>query len=187
MKGSRLVKYILAFFFIPFGYLKKHHNSIIGFYYLNQIKKRGKNCVIEGGGDLYIPSKVKLGKEVYIGKNFFLHGGGGLSIGSYTHVSRNVSIHTRNHNFEGEMLPYDKGFSYKCVEIGEYCWIGMNVCITPGVKIGSGCIIGMGSVISKDVPDNAIVTGANQVFRRNRDVDRAEKLKLEKKFLKNYE
>lgn len=44
-------------------------------------------------------------------------------------------------------------------QIGDYCFIGMNSIILPGVKIGNHSIIGAGSVVSKDVPSNTIVAG----------------------------
>ena len=43
--------------------------------------------------------------------------------------------------------------------IGNDVWIGERVCILPGVNIGNGCIIGTGAVVTKDVPDYAIVGG----------------------------
>ena len=45
------------------------------------------------------------------------------------------------------------------MHIGDDVWIGTNVIILPGVNIGSHCIIGAGSVVTKDVPDYAIVGG----------------------------
>jgi acetyltransferase-like isoleucine patch superfamily enzyme len=38
-------------------------------------------------------------------------------------------------------------------------WLGANVTVTPGVTIGENAIVGAGSVVTKDVPDNAIVAG----------------------------
>ena len=44
-------------------------------------------------------------------------------------------------------------------EIGDDVWIGARVIILPGVTIGSHCIIGAGAVVTRDVPDYAIVGG----------------------------
>lgn len=43
--------------------------------------------------------------------------------------------------------------------IGDRCFIAMNAIIMPGVKIGRECIVGAGSVVTKDVPDHCIVAG----------------------------
>ncbi|MBP5395319.1 MAG: hypothetical protein J6Y18_05410 [Candidatus Methanomethylophilaceae archaeon] len=45
------------------------------------------------------------------------------------------------------------------IKIGEDCWIGANVTILPGVTIGDRCIIGAGSVVTKDVPDDSTWVG----------------------------
>ena len=45
------------------------------------------------------------------------------------------------------------------MHIGDDVWIGTNVIILPGVNIGSHCIIGAGAVVTKDVPDYAVVGG----------------------------
>lgn len=43
--------------------------------------------------------------------------------------------------------------------IGTNCFIGGNAIIMPGVKVGNSCIVGSGSVVTRDVPDNSIVAG----------------------------
>jgi len=45
------------------------------------------------------------------------------------------------------------------IKIGEDCWIGADVTILPGVTVGNRCIIGAGSVVTKDVPDDSIYSG----------------------------
>ena len=47
----------------------------------------------------------------------------------------------------------------KPITIGDYCWLGANVTVLPGVTIGNRCIIGAGSVVTKDVPDDSIYAG----------------------------
>lgn len=47
----------------------------------------------------------------------------------------------------------------KHVIIGDNGWVGDNVVILPGVRIGNGCVIGSNAVVTKDLPDNCIVVG----------------------------
>ena len=56
-------------------------------------------------------------------------------------------------------MPYDRVRLVKPVYIGDYVWVGMRVSIIPGIRIGEGAIIGMGSVVFEDVPPLAIVIG----------------------------
>lgn len=47
----------------------------------------------------------------------------------------------------------------KAIHIGDDCWFGGSVIVLPGVKIGNGCTIGAGSVVTKDIPDRSIAVG----------------------------
>ena len=55
--------------------------------------------------------------------------------------------------------PNDRNLITKPVSIGNNVWIGENVCILPGVRVGSGCIIGANTVVNKDIPGNCIAAG----------------------------
>ena len=72
-------------------------------------------------------------------------------------ISSNLVLYTMNHNWQGDLLPYDNTFIKKPVKIGNHVWIGMNVCICPGTTIEDGAIIGMGCVVSGHVPSQAII------------------------------
>ena len=51
------------------------------------------------------------------------------------------------------------GYIHKPVEIGEYTFIGGGAAVLPGMKIGKGCVVGVNSVVTKNIPDYAIVAG----------------------------
>ncbi len=137
---------------------------MLGTYCVRRIKQRGKDFWIKGMGTFTSPQKIVVGDYCRVGKNAYFHCSGGLTLGNNVQISRNVTIYTANHNFKSEVvLPYDNTEIKESVCIGHNVWIGMNVCILPGVTIGNNAIIGMGAIISKDVPDNAIVVGANRI------------------------
>jgi maltose O-acetyltransferase len=46
------------------------------------------------------------------------------------------------------------------ITIGNGCWIASNVVICGGVTIGSNCVIGAGSVVTRDIPDNMFAAGS---------------------------
>ncbi|BBG66801.1 chloramphenicol acetyltransferase [Hydrogenimonas sp.] len=74
------------------------------------------------------------------------------------------------------MLPYD-GYSYlKKVTIEKNVWIGDSVMIVPGVTIGEGSIVAMGSVVTKDIPKYSIVGGNPATVIRHRDIECYKKL-----------
>lgn len=129
---------------------------------------------INGKFEITEYSGLILGENVHLGDGLYIETKGGVTIGDHSHISRNVSIYSTNHNYEGQRLPYDDKLVVKPVHIGKYVWIGRNVNILPGVTIGNGAIIAMGSTISKNVRPGEIVGSSKQfiIGSRNRvDVD----------------
>lgn len=85
---------------------------------------------------------------------------GPLRIGDNVMMGPDVTILTHTHNIERTDIPMGlQGSIVKEVIIGNDVWIGMRSIIMPGVTIGNGAVIGAGAVVTKDVPDYAIVGG----------------------------
>ncbi len=120
-----------------------------------------------GAGSFYLDQIVWLnGQHVEIGERVgfnhacYVNGYGGLVIGDDTIVGPGTMIHTANHETGDLDRPISgQGWKAAPVHIGKGCWIGMGVCILPGVRIGDGCVIGAGSVVVHDVEDHAIAAG----------------------------
>ena len=108
------------------------------------------------------PFYTEFGKNTKIGKNVFINSccrfqdNGGIEIGDKTMIGPNVTIVTLNHDINPETRINS---TPKPVKIRENVWIGADCTILPGVTIGKNSVIGAGSVVTKDVPDNAIVAG----------------------------
>ncbi len=120
--------------------------------------KSGKNIVVEP------PFHCDYGKNIEVGNNFFVNYNcvildvGKVIIGENVMFAPNVSIYTAGHPIHPESR--NSGYEYGIeVIIGDNVWIGGNVVINPGVKIGNNVVIGAGSVVTKDIPDNAIAVG----------------------------
>lgn len=73
----------------------------------------------------------------------------------YSHVATSPFYQLKQFGFVDE----NEQVLSETVQIGNDVWIGMNSTVLPGIKIGNGAIIGAGSVVTKDVPDYAIVVG----------------------------
>lgn len=95
-----------------------------------------KTCTI----DLTRPSLIEIGNHVFLHKN--------LTILTHDYVS--WTFIEKYHEF----IP-----SSGRVKIGNNVWFGMNVTVSKGVTIGDNCIIGLGSIVTKDIPDNSVVAG----------------------------
>lgn len=101
---------------------------------------------------------------------------GPLHIGKNVMMGPDVTILTHTHNIERIDIPMRlQGMRVAEVVIGNDVWIGMRVIIMPGVKVGDGVVIGAGAVVTKDVPDFAIVGGVPAKvirYRNSNDKDK---------------
>lgn len=132
------------------------------------------------GGNL---SKFKIDSTSHLKSNTFIECSGGITIGKYFHTGRGLTIFTTNHNYENAtMIPYDEVSVDKPVIIKDFVWCGVNVTIVPGVTVGEGVVIGAGSVVTKDVPDYAVIGGNPAKVLKYRNIDEFKKLKKEGKF-----
>lgn len=114
----------------------------------------GEGTVIYPPVFTLLADKVKIGKNVVILNGFQCMSAGGLTIEDDTMISLNCTIATNNHDF------YERNIiTCKPVHIKRNVWIGVNVAILPGVTIGENAIVGAGAIVTKDVPDNAVVVG----------------------------
>ena len=101
---------------------------------------------------------IEVGDHVFINYNCTVLDVGKVKIGDHVLIAPNVSIYTAGHPIHPETRK--TGYEYGIpVTIGDHVWIGGNVVIVPGVTIGENAVIGAGSVVTKDIPANAIVAG----------------------------
>ena len=121
----------------------------------------GRNSIIECTGVIReLGEELIIGENVGIAANAFIAMRGTITIGDNTIFGPGVSIHAENHNFSDLNKPIRKqGATRKGVTIGKDCWIGSKAVILDGVNIGNHVIVAAGAVVTKDVPDYAIVGG----------------------------
>ena len=101
---------------------------------------------------------ITIGKKCFFNNFCSLNAHESISIGDNTMFGENVKIYDHNHRFsDRNKLIKDQGFSNEKVVIGANCWIGSNVTILKGTRIGNGCVIGAGAVLSGIIPDNTLV------------------------------
>ena len=98
--------------------------------------------------------RIKMGKNVMINTNLLAMARGGITIEDDVQIAANVQLLTNNHDpYERMVLPC------KPILIKKGAWIGAGATILPGICIGEHAIVGAASVVTKDVPDCAVVVG----------------------------
>ena len=127
-----------------------------------RLKYCGQNIRLDKTCHIIVPENMSIGHNTSISSYTTIYATFGVSIGDNCLISSNCGISSYNHilNSYNRHKQVDEDFKYsKPVHIGNNVWVGMNVCILPGVKIGDNSIIGSGSVVTKDVPSNEIWVG----------------------------
>ena len=169
--------------------IEKLKNRISTSLVTHNIAKVGANVVICNGFKYRYPSTISIGDNVWISANVCLSPGeddksyiiinngvsidenafidytGGITIDDEAHIARGAYISTHTHGYDYRNKP--KGMS---LVIGKRAFIGAYSKILHNVKyIGNDSIIGVGSVVTKDVPDRAIVAGCPAKIIKYRD------------------
>ncbi len=129
----------------------------------------------------------KFSKNTYLGKNtsfngFEVTGEAVVKVGDNFHCGKNCKVITSFHNYNGSKLPYDETYIQKDVTIEDNVWLGSDVTILGGVRIGEGAIIQAGSVVAKTVPKLAIAGGHPATPFKYRDKNHYFKLKEQGQF-----
>lgn len=112
---------------------------------------------------VFPPFHSEFGKNITLGERIFINSGctfqdqGGVTIGDDSLIGHNALLATLNHDMDparrADMHPAP-------IVIGRRVWLGSNVTVLPGVTIGDGAVVAAASVVTKDVPPNAVVVGS---------------------------
>lgn len=102
-------------------------------------------------------SNIELGERVFFNFNCVVLDVARVVIGDYTLFGPAVQIYTATHPFDAQLRRLQE-FA-KPIEIGSDVWIGGGAIICPGVRIGSRSVIGAGSVVTRDIPDDVFAAG----------------------------
>ncbi|MGN1317803.1 MAG: sugar O-acetyltransferase [Lachnospirales bacterium] len=117
-------------------------------------------------GDFYIvaPFWCDYGYNIEIGRNFFANHNtvildcGKVTFGDNVLIGPHCGFHTAGHPIDYERRNKALEYAYP-ISVGDNVWIGAGVQVMPGVRIGSNVVIGGGSLVNKDIPDNSVAVG----------------------------
>ncbi|MFT4800290.1 MAG: acetyltransferase-like isoleucine patch superfamily enzyme [Flavobacteriaceae bacterium] len=156
--------------FIPFHFIRK---SIIKLKFNNV----GKNTNFLMGIEFRKPANISIGNNSVVNKRVLLDGRGGkLVIGNNVDIAQETNIWTLEHDVHDDYHK-DKGGD---VIIKDYVWIASRCTILPGVTIGRGAVVASNSVVTRDVPQMAIVGGvpAKIIGTRKSELKYKDQIKL---------
>ncbi len=140
----------------------------------------GQNVQIDPRVYISHPGRVVIGDWTTIQSQTAFHTVGGLHVGRYVGIGYRVMILTFQHRYRNaKTIPFDDGLFLQPVLIRDYAWVGWGSRVLPGVEIGEGAIVGMGSVVTQDVPPLAIVLGNPAQVVGSRSQEHFEQCKAE--------
>ena len=156
--------------FMVYGYYDKEANRFL------------KYTRISSTATIMNRKALSIGDHVWVWHYTILDATEGLVIGEGTQIGAWVGIFTHGsenairllgkefvHIDNAERIGYTRG----SVEIGSYTFVGAKSVILPGIKVGKGCLIGTGTLVTKDVPDYSVVVGSpGKIIGSTMDIDR---------------
>lgn len=126
----------------------------------------GENCFIQPPFYANFGGKnVHFGTGIYANFNLTLVDDTDIFVGNHVMFGPNVTIDTATHPVSPDLRK--RGAQYnKKVYIEENVWLGAGVIVLPGVRIGKNSVIGAGSLVTKDIPDNVVAFGTPCMVKR---------------------
>jgi acetyltransferase-like isoleucine patch superfamily enzyme len=108
------------------------------------------------------PGRLEIGDGTRITGYCVLAAAASVKVGRSVLFARNVYVADHRHAFEDTTRPIvEQGFAGVApVEIGDGAWLGQNVVVAPGVRIGVGAVVGANSFVREDVPDHSVAVGS---------------------------
>ena len=153
----------------------------------------GDGSFMQGPVFFHYGKHTRIGKRCFFNYNLTIQDDASVTIGNVNNFGPNTTIVTPVH----PMLPNERRFLFnkngeqkhlcyaKPVVIGNDCWFGANVVVCPGVTIGDGCVIGAGSVVTRNVPPLSFAAG--NPCRVIRAVTEADSMRWKPEILGDYQ
>jgi len=135
----------------------------------------GRNIIIDDFVLIYAKKQMSIGNFVHIANFSSITGGEELTVGDYAAISQGCRILTATDDFK----EWGFGNSTVCntvrnvksapIQIGNFCIVGANSVVLPGVNIGEGATVGANSVVTKNLDPWGIYVGNKKIGERNKE------------------
>ncbi len=165
----------IFFYYFYRNYLPNHLVNKIPFYFIRHfLYRRVYGLKMGKGSSIHLHCfinrfKIQIGDNTAINRKCYLDSRGGLNIGSNVSISPEVHLITAQHEIN------DPNFKFivSPIEIKDFVFIGTRAVILPGVKLGEGCVVAAGAVVTKSVDPYNVVAGvpAKKIGERHNNLD----------------
>lgn len=114
-------------------------------------------------------TNLRCGNRVFINFNATILAQAPITLGDDVMIGPNCSLITVGHPVADHRMRRGGWEQAKPISIGENTWLGANVTVLPGVSIGKQCVVGAGTLVTRDIPDNSLVLGSPGTVVRTLD------------------
>jgi len=126
----------------------------------------GPNVVIKPHTKVKFPWRLRIGENSWIGENVWIDNLADVSIGSNACISQGAYLCTGSHDWNAPKFD----LIVKPIVIADGAWVAAKSTVGPGVTIGEGAVLGLGSTTSKDLEPWSIYSGTPAVFVKKRQI-----------------
>ncbi len=133
---------------------RREMNDIIS----NLFYKVGENFNIEPNFFCDYGYNIEIGENFYSNHNLVILDCAKVTFGDNVMIGPNCGFYTAGHPIDAKTRNTLLEFA-KPITVGDNVWFGGNVTVNPGVTIGDNCVIGSGSVVTKNIPTNTVAAG----------------------------
>ena len=115
---------------------------------------------------LHAPLNLEYGRNVTVGTGVFINFGATIlaqapvTLGDRVMLGPNCSLITVGHPVNDHEMRADGWEIAQPITVGDNTWFGANVTVLPGITVGKNCVVGAGTLVTRDVPDNSLVLGS---------------------------
>lgn len=124
----------------------------------------GPNCHFYPGSKIWAPWNLHCADQVTAGDEAEIYNPAPIRMGSHAIVSQGAYLCGATHDYDDPAFPL---IAY-AMHIGPYAWICARACVGPGVNVGEGAVLGLGSVASRDLEPWGVYTGSPAVRVKDR-------------------
>lgn len=135
--------------------IPREHQSIV----ISSQCALDRGVILLCSGESQDNPKIVIGVGTYMNRNVFLDASYLIKIGQHCGIGPGCYITDHDHGLDPSLAPLEQVLISQETCIGDRVWIGANVTILKGVTVGDDAVIGAGSVVTKDIPSQAIAVG----------------------------
>ncbi len=124
----------------------------------NILGKTGENICVEPSFWCDYGYNIEVGENFYANHNLVVLDCAKITFGNNVFIGPNCSFYTATHPIDAKQRNEGLETAHP-IKVGDNVWFGGNVVVLPGVSIGNNAVIGAGSVVTKDIPENVVAVG----------------------------